>query len=308
MKSGRVFSLMVFAALLWASWNYISGWSSLKDAAPLEVKTSASALTVHTDINESLRMSIPEVLLDSNRFVSESLSVTASIQMVSSGFRSVGTERNILLRIRFFDDASAIGPRTDPRLLRRLLPSAKPTVHRMPSGQAIGLFWAGNLGIRREETDRVRWLETYVLRVTALGPQEQVTLSGQGPLESEPNSPNRSRIPTWVDDPEWPLFLETLARESLAKAASRRLRVVGDLGKTEDGLGFVKLETAARFGGYAVKIEERGLKATLTKGSVTRVIWAGEPMVKGETGDVVMLKDGTLWVPEFWESAEQGTH
>ena len=65
----------------------------------------------------------------------------------------------------------------------------------------------------------------------------------------------------------------------------------------------MKLEAAARFAGYGVKIEERGLKATLTKGGETRVIWAGEPMVKGEKGDVVMLKDGALWVPEFWESA-----
>jgi hypothetical protein len=26
-------------------------------------------------------------------------------------------------------------------------------------------------------------------------------------------------------------------------------------------------------------------------------------MVQGDIGDVVMLKDGALWVPEFWESA-----
>lgn len=139
--------------------------------------------------------------------------------------------------------------------------------------------------------------------MVVIGAGEIIQLSVFGPHEAEPRPPNRFRWPKWIDDPDWAPHLELIVREGLATVAARRLRVIGDLGKTDQGWTYVKLETAARFGGYAVKIEERGLKATLTKGGETRVIWAGEPMVQGDIGDVVMLKDGALWVPEFWESA-----
>ena len=178
-----------------------------------------------------------------------------------------------------------------------------PRKNAFPSGRRAGLYQATTLGLTSQEANEYFGGRPRHHGVVVIGAGEIIQLSAFGPPEAEPRPPNRFRWPKWIDDPAWTHHLELIVREGLARTASRRLNVIGDLGRTDQGWTYVKLEAAARFAGYGVKIEERGLKATLTKGGETRVIWAGEPMVKGEKGDVVMLKDGALWVPEFWESA-----
>ena len=244
---------------------------------------------------------VPEVLLNGLSYTrKERLS---SETVFECSYKSLVDGRVILIRIQLRDyPKPAIDMHTDKRIIMWMLGPQAIHFAPFPSRHPLGLYQATNIGngVRKAPSDAAQAVQREAL---VLGAREDITLVAHGPLVEFHNGNSNILVPSDIDDPGWASFLESLVREALAKAASRRLEIVGDLGRTDQGWTYVKLETAARFAGFAVKIEERGLKATLTKGGETRVIWAGEPMVKGEKGDVVMLKDGALWVPEFWESA-----
>ena len=272
-------------------------------AALLISRLGTPELTLASEKPFQAKEAVPLVLQDKTLYRQEREHIIRDQSKYHGVFRHLENGSSVSFDANIFTGPGRFTMKTDKFSLMMVLPNSILPRNEFPSGRLAGLYQSTTLGLTPEEANEHFGGRPKHHTVVVLGAGEIIQLSVFGPPEAEPRPPNRFRWPKWIDDPAWADHLELIVREGLARAASRRLNVIGDLGRTDQGLGFVKLETAARFAGYGVKLEERGLKATLTKGGETRVIWAGEPMLKGDVGDVVMLKEGALWVPEFWESA-----